>query len=111
MKPKNSIFGNFIIPINNTYVKDFERKYIKNRYQNNFRNLHIQIEKGTQVYIESFDNKNNIGYKFTKENVRSIIESEIGKTFVKVLEDAGVYKRTADGKAAFERFVDYVNRV
>ena len=53
--------------------------------------------------------KNN--YKFTKENVRSIIESEIGKTFVKVLEDAGVYKRTADGKAAFERFVDYVNRV
>ncbi|MBO7226032.1 MAG: LptF/LptG family permease [Bacteroidales bacterium] len=61
------IFGNFIIPINNTYVKDFERKYIKNKYQNNFRNIHIQIEKGTQLYVESFDSKNNIGYKFTKE--------------------------------------------
>ena len=61
-------------------------------------------------HAEWFDEfKNN--YKFTKENVRTIIENEIGKTFVKVLEDAGVYKRTDDGKAAFSRFVDYVNRI
>ena len=35
--------------------------------------------------------------------------SEIGKTFVHVLEDAGVYKTTPDGRASFMRFVDYVN--
>jgi len=61
-------------------------------------------------HAEWFDEfKNN--YRFTKENVREIIENEIGKTFVKVLEDAGVYKRTADGKSAFLRFVDYVNKI
>ena len=41
--------------------------------------------------------------------MRTIVENEVGKTFVKVLEDAGVYKRDEAGKAAFLRFVSYVN--
>ena len=48
-------------------------------------------------------------YNFTAKNVRGILEDEIGKTFVRVLEDAGVYKRNEDGKSAFLRFVDAVN--
>ena len=48
-------------------------------------------------------------YTFTKENVKDILFEQIGKTFVRVLEDAGVYKNTADGDAAFLRFVDAVN--
>ena len=48
-------------------------------------------------------------YTITKENVKSILFEEIGKTFVRVLEDAGVYKNTAEGDAAFLRFVDAVN--
>ena len=48
-------------------------------------------------------------YTFTKETAEKIIMSEIGKTFVRVLEDAGVYKTTPDGRASFMRFVDYVN--
>ena len=47
-------------------------------------------------------------YTFTEENIDGILKSEIGKTFVKVLEDAGVYKCTADGRAAFMRFVDSI---
>lgn len=90
------IFGNFIIPINNTYVKDFERKYIKNMYQNNFRNLHIQIEKGTQLYIESFDNKNNIGYKFTKETF-----SEDNEMMSKITADQIKYDSVNDNWRAF----------
>ncbi len=39
------------------------------------------------------------------ENIDSIIQAEIGKVFMHVLEDAGVYKRTAEGQAAFDRFV------
>ena len=49
-------------------------------------------------------------YEFTPETVRGIIEKEIGNTFVKVLTDAGVYKRDEAGKAAFLRFVDAVNQ-
>jgi len=48
-------------------------------------------------------------YEFTEENTAEILRAEIGKTFVRVLEDAGVYKCTADGRAAFLRFVDFLN--
>ena len=48
-------------------------------------------------------------YSFTEDNTEDIIKSEIGKTFVKVLKDAGVYKRTPEGQAAFLRFIDAVN--
>lgn len=49
-------------------------------------------------------------YKFTKENAEKILRKEIGIVFSKVLEHAGVYKRDAEGKAAFERFVQAVNK-
>lgn len=43
------------------------------------------------------------------DNAREILEQEIGKVFLEVLNDAGVFKRDADGKAAFLRFVDFIN--
>ena len=48
-------------------------------------------------------------YSFTEENALEIVLQETGKVFAAVLEDAGVYKNTAEGKAAFIKFVDYVN--
>ncbi len=48
-------------------------------------------------------------YTFTEENTMEILKSEVGKTFVRVLEDAGVYKNTDEGKAAFRRFIDSIN--
>lgn len=49
-------------------------------------------------------------YEFTAENTAEILRAEVGKTFVKVLEDAGVYKRTPEGRVAFLRFVSSVGR-
>ena len=49
-------------------------------------------------------------YSFTAENVDGILRSEVGAAFSKVLEHAGVYKRTPAGKEAFLRFVEAVNR-
>ena len=48
-------------------------------------------------------------YTFTAENALDIILQETGKVFAAVLEDAGVYKNTAEGKAAFLKFIDHVN--
>ena len=48
-------------------------------------------------------------YTFTEENALDIILQETGKVFAAVLEDAGVYKNTEEGRAAFLRFVDAVN--
>ena len=39
-------------------------------------------------------------------NVMDILKEEIGKVFVRVLEDAGVYKNTPEGRAAFHRFIE-----
>jgi UDPglucose--hexose-1-phosphate uridylyltransferase len=49
-------------------------------------------------------------YTFTEENAMQILLQETGKVFAAVLEDAGVYKNTPEGKQAFARFVDHVNR-
>ena len=43
-------------------------------------------------------------YTFTEENITDILHEEIGKVFVGVLCDAGVYKCTDEGRAAFLRF-------
>ncbi|MBR4090919.1 MAG: UDP-glucose--hexose-1-phosphate uridylyltransferase [Mogibacterium sp.] len=40
------------------------------------------------------------------ENAGEILQQEVGKVFAAVLEDAGVFKRTEDGRAAFGRFID-----
>lgn len=47
-------------------------------------------------------------YEITPENVMDILHDEISKVFVKVLECAGVYKRTEEGKQAFLRFIDVI---
>ena len=49
-------------------------------------------------------------YTFTEENALEIILQETGRVFAAVLEDAGVYKNTEAGKAAFRAFVDAVNQ-
>ena len=47
-------------------------------------------------------------YTFTAENVTDILQSEVGAVFAQVLEHAGVYKCTPEGRAAFQRFIDSV---
>ena len=37
-----------------------------------------------------------------------IVQESVGKIFARVLEDAGVYKQTEEGQAAFMRFVNHV---
>ena len=57
-------------------------------------------------WVDEFSAQHTI----TPENIDKIIEDEIGKVFSKVLEDAGVYKRTEEGKQAFLRFIGHVNQ-
>ncbi len=46
---------------------------------------------------------------FTEENIDAMIKNEIGKVFCQVLNDAGVYKCTEEGREGFRRFIRYVN--
>ena len=49
-------------------------------------------------------------HSFTASNALDILLQETGRVFAQVLEDAGVYKRTADGKQGFLEFIAFVNR-
>ena len=42
--------------------------------------------------------------EINENNVDSIIQNEIGKVFLNVLLDAGVFKRTPEGQKAFDKF-------
>jgi UDPglucose--hexose-1-phosphate uridylyltransferase len=46
---------------------------------------------------------------FTEENVTDVLLEEVGRVFAAVLEDAGVYKCTEEGRNQFMAFVDAVN--
>ena len=57
------------------------------------------------VWVEELKQR----HTFTAENAHEILLQETGKVFAGVLEDAGVYKCDASGRAAFRKFVAAVN--
>jgi UDPglucose--hexose-1-phosphate uridylyltransferase len=42
---------------------------------------------------------------FTEDNTETILQQEIGSIFSRILSQAGVFKRTEQGKTAFNRFI------
>lgn len=72
------------------------KKFLLNQ-PNKIANMHLawaeQIKKRHQI---------------TAANVKQILQTELGQVFARVLEDAGVFKQTAMGQAAFMRFVNQV---
>lgn len=63
-----------------------------------------ELEKHAD-WVEEFLSKYD---KITKENVDGILKEEVGLVFERVLEDAGVYKCTEEGRKAFQKFIDSV---
>ncbi len=57
------------------------------------------------VWVEALKQK----HSFTEENVMDILMAETGRVFSDVLEDAGVYKCTEEGRMQFLNFVAHVN--
>ena len=47
-------------------------------------------------------------YTITAENALDIVQKETGLVFAQVLEHAGVYKRTPEGREAFLRFLNCI---
>ena len=47
-------------------------------------------------------------HDFTREDADAVLRQEVGRVFMQVLEDAGVFKRDEAGRAAFLRFAESV---
>lgn len=67
--------------------------------------LNGELEKH-KSWVEELKQTHN----FTADNISCVLKMEVGKVFAEVLEHAGVYKRTIEGRSAFERFIEYVNQ-
>ncbi len=59
--------ANFLIPHTNRGWREFEKVYLKDALINRDRNIHMQTEPGVFTYVESYNNFENVGYKFSRE--------------------------------------------
>lgn len=59
--------GNFLIPQMDSIRREFKDKYIERLTKSSGSNIHVQIEKGTYVYVGNFDLKKKVAYKFSME--------------------------------------------
>ena len=61
------LLGNFVIPIANRSLGEFEERYVKSKATSYYSNIHFQAERGVQVYAESYDVKAMQATKFRRE--------------------------------------------
>ncbi|MGX7195421.1 UDP-glucose--hexose-1-phosphate uridylyltransferase [Enterococcus olivae] len=62
--------------------------------------------KAIAAYHRPWADKVKESYELSEENVQEVLEKEVGMIFARVLEDAGVFKRTPTGQAAFDTFIE-----
>ena len=61
----------WLIPHSSKIKLAFENIYIKDPVKFEYHNIHRQIMPGVFVYFESYDNNNNIGYRFSMEKMEN----------------------------------------
>jgi len=63
-----SIFlGGWVIPRSSERMLNFTDKYIEHFTSDHARNMQLEVEPGTVLYIESFQRRSNIGYRCSIE--------------------------------------------
>jgi len=62
----------FVIPDANKTRITFENTYLSKPFYYDERNIHIKAAPTSYVYMESYNNKRNIGYKFSIETIDSL---------------------------------------
>ena len=61
-------FLNYVVPNANKVRLDFEEHYVHNKpVSYNYRNIHKQVYPGVVIYMETYSNLSNTGYKFSIE--------------------------------------------
>lgn len=61
------MLANFVIPYTNVNLMNFEYRYIKQPKKSAGVDIHMQVSAGTFIYLENYNNAEDIGYKFTLE--------------------------------------------
>ncbi len=78
------ILGNFILPPSAQARVNFRTTYIKNEYINTDKNIHRQLEPGLFIYMKSYNNRADVGYKFTIEKFEgTVLKSKLIADYIK----------------------------
>jgi len=64
-------FNGWVIPHSNKVKLEFENTYIKNPVRFEDRNIHRQIAPGNFIYLESYNNIENTGFRFSLEKIEN----------------------------------------
>ena len=70
------VLGGWIIPRSSERMLNFTDKYIDHFTSEHARNMQLEVEPGTILYIESFQRRSNIGYRCSIEHFegKSLVE-------------------------------------
>ena len=101
------VLGNFVIPVSNRTLIDFERQYIHtfSMNRNYFSDIHFQPNPNTQVYAESFDVQAGAAHAFVRDtfdNHRRLVERVssdviVYDTATGLWNSRNCFRRTVDG--------------
>ena len=61
------LLGNFVIPLSNRSLIEFEEHYVRSKSTNYYSNIHFQSEPGVQIYAEDYDVAAMRASKFRRE--------------------------------------------
>lgn len=64
--------ANYLIPTTNKNRLEFVNTYIKNKFRNTSRNIHLQIAPGTLAYVESYNVEQDLGHNFTLDQFEGV---------------------------------------
>lgn len=95
--------NNFVIPNANKNRIAFEERYIRNPYRNQDRHIHRQIGPGTFIYMENYNNRDNIGENFSMDKLKN------GQLYYKLMSDFIQWDSTSNKWQIHGYFIRHIN--
>lgn len=92
------VMGLAILPARLKHELELLKDYILNKKDIRSNEDIVKHADWVESFLPNYEDIN-------AENIDEILRKEVGITFTKVLEDAGVYKYTKEGREAFGRFI------
>lgn len=87
------VLTNFVIPETSKNMQVFQNKYLKSQRNVKSNNIHMQISPGVFAYVESFDMKQQSGYRFSLEGYNDEqLEYKLNSDFLRWDSVSGMWK-------------------
>ncbi|MFC2126161.1 LptF/LptG family permease [Bacteroidota bacterium] len=89
----NFVLTGWVIPNSNKDRLVFEMQYFENTYYFTDRDIHMKVAPESYLYMESYNNHTEVGYKFTLETIReNNLVDKLSAQRIEWQEDSGSWK-------------------